>query len=139
MFSCRGAQTDAACGQGVHRGQKLAHRSRQSVEAGDDQHIPFAGILQGGCKLRAIGAGAAHRFLEHALAAGSIERVDLSIGALQIGRDASIAHQHRKSPKTRPTPEQSGELFQDTVLGSFCHQFFSESEVLKGSAERERL
>ena len=30
-------------------------------------------------------------------------------------------------------------LFQDTVLGSFCHQFFSESEVLKGSAERERL
>ena len=26
MFSCRGAQTDAACGQGVHLGQKLAHR-----------------------------------------------------------------------------------------------------------------
>jgi hypothetical protein len=30
-------------------------------------------------------------------------------------------------------------LFQDTVLGSFYHQFFSESEVLVGSAENARL
>ena len=59
-------------------GQKLAHGSRQSVESGDDQHIPLAGELQGGGKLRAIGAGAAHRFLEHPLAPSGMEGVDLT-------------------------------------------------------------
>ena len=41
-------QADAACLQGVHGSQKLAHGSRQSVDQGDDKHIPLAGVLQGG-------------------------------------------------------------------------------------------
>ncbi len=80
-------QADATCGQGVHRGQKLAHGSRQSVEPSDDQHITLAGKLQGGGKLRAIGMGAAHRLLEHPFAAGSMESVDLTVSGLEIGRD----------------------------------------------------
>ena len=113
MFSCSDRRPDAACRQGVHGGQKLAHGSRQSVKPGDDQHITLAGELQCGGKLWAIGAGAAHRFLEHPLAPGSIEGVDLSISGLQIGRDAGIADQHRKSPKSRHTPEQSGRGFRE--------------------------
>jgi hypothetical protein len=102
-----------AVSQGVHGGQKLAQGSRQSVEPCDDQHITLAGKLQGGGKLRAIRSGAAHRFLEYSLAPGGMEGVDLAVGGLQIGRDASIAHQHQKSPKTRPTPVQSRRGFQD--------------------------
>jgi hypothetical protein len=88
-----------------------AHGSRQTVKPGDDQHITVAGKVQGGGKLRAIRAGAAHRFLEHPLAPGTIDRVDLIIGGLQIGRNAGITHQHQKSPRIRPTPVQSGERF----------------------------
>ena len=106
-------QADATCLQGVHGGQKLAHGSRQTVEPSDDQHITLAGERQGGGKLRAIGSGAAHRFLEHPLAPGSMEGVDLTISGLQIGRDAGIADQHQKSPRTRPTPVQSRRGFQD--------------------------
>ena len=107
------SQPDAACLQGVHRGKKLAHRSRQSIQSGDDQHVSFADEVEPGGKLWAIGTGAAHRFLEHPLAPGRMERVDLTVRGLQIGRDAGIADQHQKSPKTRPTPEQSGRGFQD--------------------------
>ena len=67
--------------------QKLAHGSRQTIEPVDDQDIPLAGEFQGGGKLRTIGTGAAHRFLEHPLAPGGIEGVDLPIRSLQIGRD----------------------------------------------------
>jgi hypothetical protein len=72
---------------------------------------PVAGKLQGGGKLSAIRSGAAHRFLEHALEPRSIERVDLTIGGLEICRNAGITHQHRKSPRSRPTPDQSGEWY----------------------------
>ena len=113
MFSCSDRRPMPRACQGVHGGQKLAHGSRQTVEPGDDQHITLAGELQGGGKLRAIRSGAAHRFLEHPLAPGGMEGVDLSIGGLQIGRDAGIADQHQKSPKTRPTPVQSRRGFQE--------------------------
>ena len=113
MFSCsdRRPMPRAAKVSTVVRSWRM-DRAR-SVEPGDDQHIALAGELQGGSKLRAIRAGAAHRFLEHPLAPGSMEGVDLTIGGLQIGRDAGIADQHRKSPRTRPTPVQSGRGFQD--------------------------
>jgi hypothetical protein len=63
-----GSQLSATVSEGISeqvdewrcRGQKPAHRSRQSVEPGD-QHITIAGELQGGRKLRAIGTGAAGR------------------------------------------------------------------------------
>ena len=56
------SQADATCRQRVHGGQKLAHGSRQTIEPGDDQHIPLASEFQGCCrKLWAIRAGAAHR------------------------------------------------------------------------------
>jgi hypothetical protein len=53
MFSW---SADATCRQDVHRGQKLTHGSRQTIEPGDDQHIVLAGEFQGGGKLRVIGA-----------------------------------------------------------------------------------
>ena len=60
-----------------------------------------------GGKLWAIRSGAAHRFLEHPFAPDSIERADLTIGGLQIGRNARIAHQHQKSPRTHRYPLNS--------------------------------
>ena len=99
MFSCSDRRPMPRAVQGVHGGQKLAHGSRQTVEPGDDQHITLAGERQGGGKLRAIGTGAAHRFLEHPFAPGSMEGVDLTISGLQIGRDAGIADQHRSLPE----------------------------------------
>jgi hypothetical protein len=80
-------QTNAACGRGVHGGQKLAQGPRQTVEPGDDQHISVAGKFQGGDKLWTIRSDAAYRFLEHPLAPRSIECVDLTISGLQTGRD----------------------------------------------------
>jgi hypothetical protein len=71
-------------------GQKLAHGSRQTIKQVDDQYIALAGDRQGGGKPWAIGMGVAHRFLEHPLAPGSMEGVDLTIGGVQIGRDASV-------------------------------------------------
>jgi hypothetical protein len=65
MFSCSDPQTNAACLQGVHGGQKLAHGSRQTVEPGDDQHITLAGKRQRGGKLRAIRSGAARSNSKH--------------------------------------------------------------------------
>jgi hypothetical protein len=42
-----------------------------------------------------------------------MEGVDLTMSGLQIGRDASIADQHQKSPRSRPTLKQSRRGFQD--------------------------
>jgi hypothetical protein len=41
-------------------------------------------------KLRAIGAGAAHRFLEHALVSRGLQAVNLPICRLQISTDAGL-------------------------------------------------
>jgi hypothetical protein len=85
MFSCSDRRPmSRACG--VHGGQKLAQGSRQTVEPDDDQHItPRGAKAQGGGTLRAIRSGAAHRFLEHPLAPGRMNGVDLAVGGLQIG------------------------------------------------------
>jgi hypothetical protein len=63
-------QTDSASHQGIHGGQKLVQANHLRGQA-------ISGIERIGCG----------RFLEHPLAPGSIEGVDLTIGGLQIGRD----------------------------------------------------
>ena len=107
MFSMERPQPDAACLQGVHGDQKLAHGSHQIGLAGRRPAHRLRGRIPKRRQARAIRAGAAHRFLEHPLTPGSMEGVDLAISSLQIGRDAGIANQHRKSPRTLRTPVQS--------------------------------
>ena len=111
MFSCSDRRPMPRTRQGVHRGQKLAHGSRQSVEPTDDQHITLAGELQDGGKLRAIGTGAAHRLLEHPFAPSSMESVVLTVSGLEIGRDTRIADQHGSLPELVQPPCNRDEGF----------------------------
>ena len=46
---------------------------------------------------QAIGAGTGGLFLKDALATGALERVDLQLGVLVVGRDAGVANQHAGS------------------------------------------
>ena len=129
MFSCSERRPiPRACN--VSTVDRSWRMDRARREPGDDQHITLAGERQGGGKLRPIGVGAAHRFLKHPLAPGGMEGVDLTVSGLQIGRDPRIADQHRKSPKTRHTPEQSRRGFQNLVPRSCMVTFRTEPEPI---------
>jgi hypothetical protein len=83
------------------------------IEPGDDQNIPWPSNSKAAASCGRSARVRAHRFLEHPLAPSGMEGVDLTIGGLQIGRDAGVADQHQMSPKTRPTPAQSRRGFRD--------------------------
>ena len=111
MFSCseRRPMPRAAKVSTVDRSWRI-DRARRSSRA-TTRYISLAGEFQGGGKLRPVCSGAAHRFLEHPFAPGSMEGIDLTIRGLQIGRDAGIADQHRSLPKLVLPPRNRDEGF----------------------------
>ena len=87
------AESDPALAERVDEGDELAGEAAEPVEVEDDEDVAGAQVVEAGGEVRAIGGGAGGVILEHALAAGGVERVELAVEDLAPfgGGDAGVA------------------------------------------------
>ena len=88
-----GAESDTALVELVDEGDELAGAAPDTVEVEDDEDIALARAIQARRQVGTIGRGAAGVILEHALAAGGVQSVELSVEDLADfgGGDAGVA------------------------------------------------
>ena len=77
----------------VDEGDELAGAAAEPVEVKDDEDIAAAQVVEAGGEARAIRRGAGGVILEHALAAGGVQGVELPVEDLATfgGGDAGVA------------------------------------------------
>ena len=75
------SESDAALVEFVDEGDELAGAAPEpvEVEVEDDEDIAAAQVVEAGGEARAIGRGAGGVILEHALAAGGVQGVELPV------------------------------------------------------------
>ena len=79
--------------QGFDHLEQVGERAGEAVDARHDERVAPPHPGQGGGGLRAGVKGAGGEFLEHLLAAGGTERVQLWAEVLVVGGDAGVADQ----------------------------------------------
>ena len=105
-------ESDATLGELVDERDELASASAEPVEVQDNQNVAAAQVVEARGQIGAIGRGSGGAILEHALATGGVERVELAVEDLAAfgGGDAGVADKaHRvgcvaRSRKTRQPP-----------------------------------
>ena len=106
------SESDAALVELVDEGDEFAGATPQPVEVEDDQGVAAAQVVEAGGEVRALGRSARGVILEHALAAGGVQGVELSVEDLAAfgGGDAGVADEAhrmvcgawpRKTPQSR--------------------------------------
>ena len=84
--------------QSLDHGEQMGQRAVKAVDAGHYQRITAPHPVQDGGELWAGTVGAGGELLEHFLAAGDTERIELRTQILIVGRDASVAEQGQGGP-----------------------------------------
>jgi hypothetical protein len=86
----------------------VPQRAAEAVQLPDDQGVAGAQLVQQLLEGGPVGAGAAGRLHKDAVAAGALQRVDLEVGLLVGGGDASVAEQMSHAPTVAQPCDSAG-------------------------------
>jgi hypothetical protein len=113
------AEPDPEIGQAGHGVDQVAKGAAEAVQLPHDQGVTGAQLVQELLEGGAVDAGAAGRLGEHPVAAGALEGVDLEVGLLVGGGDASVAEQMSHVETVAEPCDSSGcaTLISDTGCG----------------------
>jgi hypothetical protein len=85
------AEPDATLSQLGSGVDQVPEGATEAVELPDDQGVARAQLVQDLLEDGSVGAGTAGRLVEHPVAAGTLEGVDLELGLLVGGGDPGVA------------------------------------------------
>src|SRR4029078_9104561 len=96
------AQADAALAELLDGLDQLLERAGESVELPDPDRVAVPHVREGRLELRALTLRARGLLLEHPVAPGFPQRIELQGEILLLGRHPGVADQHASSEKPLP-------------------------------------